>query len=307
MPNQLWLSFRKIWASYPPGAIAYGDEQAYSHLTGLMTLAIATSTGYAIAINQIPGAELVANSFLLFIGACVIGLIALVMNTKSRVADERQLRYDITSIWYGRLIQTTTIVLYLSFILFASNSWFPGQKPQRKDYTAAAIQCNVTLATNRAVLISPGGIFQDPALEDAFLVEDVRKWFSPLVGDGKRKQILIIDQYPAFDAAYNTFSCVMLFRETNMEFKRALVFLKRRPPTAGGGAIKYFVKDHQGELEHLRLPKTQSGRQSYPVISIPSPNEGDSLLVMVAVEAQDESQLGISPEWFQFNLRRVQQ
>jgi hypothetical protein len=288
-------------------------------LSGLLTLAIATGASFALAVNQIPGAELIASGFYLLISATVLALIGLISNSKGQSPNDETivLRYDSNSIWYGRIVSVLCILLAASFVFSARLGWFPGQKPQRHDYTATHVPCSTpALATIPRPMISPTGIFQDPATEDSHLVERFKQWFAVSNLNAEATQILVVEQYPAFDDDYNTFSAVMLFRPSGVQFDNALVFLKRRMPAAGGGQVKYSLLDWrwgdkneailtQTELEQLRLPRTQSGKP-YPVITIPNPREGESLLIFLRVSAPAGAKLESDASWFQFQLRRVQ-
>ena len=200
------------------------------------------------------------------------------------------------------------------FVFSAQVGWFPGQESQRKDYSGTDIKLGGTWAAGtQPRQIDPAGIFQDPATEDAQLIDRFKSWFA-LQGLDNNQRIFIVEQHPAFDAAYNTFSAVLLHPQRDVVFRDALVFLKKRPPGAGGGAVKYTnfgwrwgdakeaVKE---DLEQLRTPRNQSG-SAYPVITIPKPDVGDSLLIFLRMEFAKDSKFVSDPSGFEIQLRRVQ-
>lgn len=305
-----------VFAIYPGDRVTFGKEQGFSHLTALMSLSGVTAASYALTVNQIQGAEALASWFYFLMMSTILFLVSFVINSKrsSRVVGI-PLQMDASTIWYGRAVNFLTLVLMISFWIFAFEGWFPGQRPQGKDYTGTEIKfAKAVLAGAPPVQIGIAGIFQDQSTEDSQLVERFKAWFCYPIADVPRQQIVVIEQYPAFDGAYNPFSVVILHRPTGIIFKDALVFVKRRLPAAGGGAIKYAmlrwrwgdVNEAMGaELEQIRMPRNQSGTP-YPVFMVPKSDIGDSLLIFLRFEVAKDAKFVLDPEWFQIQLRRVQ-
>jgi hypothetical protein len=310
-----WLLF----AVYPGREVDYGELQAFEPLTGLLTLVIAIAASYALAVNQLPDSERVASYFYVLISLVTVVLIGLVINSqrKSNAPDGSKvlLKFDTNSVWYARLIAAVCIVLAFSFVSFADKGWFPGQSPQVKEYTGALVACpRQDLMSLHETPLNVRVAYRDPSTEDIEILETLKKWIKPELTRGK-EDILIVEQDPAFDADYGTFSAVMHFEPTGTEFVDALVLLRRRLRGAGGESVKYRILGwrteekarliYDSQLEQLRLPRDQAG-QAYPVITIPKPRKDDALLIFVHFRAKEGSKLGDQPSWFNFQLRRVQ-
>lgn len=288
----------------------FGEHTAYEQLTAILALVVVTAGTFAFAIETVSGSYYVATLFYCAINLIAIILTAIVMNSRSATGE---LQFNGHTAAFGRWVIGLTMLLMVPLASFASFGLFPGQQPRRHDFTSAIVPIGEpVIASDFVPSVNVRGAFRDEGDEDLKEMERMRTWFSPSVSNRKQETILVVQQYPAFDRDYNTFSAIILHRPT-IEFKDALILIRRTPPAVGGGELRVRLfgwrwGDAQeiADYEQLRLPRTQSGKP-FPVITVPKPNKGDRLLVLARFEATDGNPLHPDdPSWFQIQLRRIQ-
>jgi hypothetical protein len=303
----VWNRLRECWL-FRFRLHTVGVETAHETLIALLTLSIVTAASYALAMNEIPDAGLIAHGLYAVITIIVVWLTYLIISSP---------RYDATTFRFGQIIAWTALLLCIAFVGFGAGGIFPGQSPKRRSFTAAEVSIqSPSIASQYVPNVNPRGGFREGESEDAKLVDRFKTWFAATgTMDAAKQEVLIAEQYPGFDDDYNTFSAVMIFNP-GAEFLDALVFLRRRLPIAGGSAVDYVplswrygdMKDavaSEDLYQQLALPRSQSG-QAYPVITIPNPDHGDSLLIFARFKAANNKSLVADAKWYTFKLRRSQ-
>jgi len=295
-----------------------GRQTPYEAVFALLGLTIVTAASFAVAINAIPHSE-VAGSALYFLTSTFVVLLSCTLAAAKDETGDYELQNDRTTLWSCFLVNVATVFFTIVFISFAANGWFPGQQPVRHDYTAADVKCAAPIRASQNI-DDPNvlGMFGSAAADDEADFKALISWFTAFSKfDATKQDILIVQQYPAFDQDYNTFSAVMTFN-SNVVFKNALVFI-RRSQTVGSGTLIYHLfapdgKATDSDLQQLRIPRSQNA--IYPVITVSKPNKGDQLIILVQVEAPREEnnhdvvkkgkELPQNSGDFKFTLRRVQ-
>lgn len=285
-----------------------GTDAAHETLIALLTLSVVTTASYALTMNEIPDAGLIAHTLYAVISFIVVLLAYLVVTSDL---------YDRTTFRFAQVVAWATIFLCIAFVAFGGSGSFPGQTPKRRSFTTVDVPLQApAIASQYVPNVNARGAFREGESEDAKLVDRLKAWFAATgTMDAKQQEVLIAEQYPAFDDDYNTFSAVMTF-PLEAEFQDALVFLRRRLPIAGGNAVDYVPLSWKyGDLrdavasedlyQQLSLPRDQSGH-AYPVITVPHPGRGDSLLIFARFKAADGKTLGPDAKWYNFKLRRFQ-
>jgi hypothetical protein len=306
--------FVSRWFSVYPAA-ELGDDDAYSELGSVIALVAGTAAGFALIVNQVSGSWIVTSLFYVLITLGICFHVWLIINS----TKDGLLRHKGASIIYGNVLIGGTLLASGLLVVLAWYGAFPGQTPKRRDYTGRDIKWEEPiLASNFRLTVTPGGRFRDTAQQQLRDTEAFQQWMAPTITNPEEEQVIILRQSGGFDDAYNPFTAVLL-HDSNVTIKDMLVLLRREPKESPNTLL--FRKlgwqmsthdDLEGLYEVLHLPR-DSGGQVYPVITIPAPNERDSILLFVRVvpfvnpmKPEEKVKLNTTdPMWFNLRLWRI--
>jgi hypothetical protein len=291
------ICYRVKWLACCLPSEKVGDKSEYSALISLFVLGAVTTATFAVTVIQVTNSVVLASIFYGVFVFLVVILVAVIVN--SQEADRP--KYDRATTVFGRWIAISIFTLSAIFVLLAQLRWFPGQMPKRQDFTSVDIPCDKPVLVEQHAQANASGVYFPGTLEERDGIEQFKSWFGSIwnVDPTKtdEKQILTIEQSPAFENDYNTFSAE-LFLTPDVIFDGALVFIRRAHTNHVGGHVTY-------DLEQIRLPVSNTTTRQLPVIQIDNPNTNDSLLIFIHVSAAKGVKLSTDPEWYHFHLRRV--